>query len=66
MASEADKALGYAAYWDNQYAQGKGHEWFRSFTQLKPLLQSYVLAAEGFKAKDDPTVLHLGSGDSVR
>jgi len=67
----SDQALSHASYWDERYQQSNGssdptHEWFRSFADLDPFLQSNLFTVPGLTAPEDPLVLHLGSGDSVR
>ena len=54
------KALGHPEYWNNRYNEADGHEWFRSFNQLQPLL-----VKELPEAGSNPRIIHLGCGDSV-
>jgi hypothetical protein len=69
MGIEEDRALGTSAYWDGRYAEVEGqtslHEWFRSFDELVPFFEANLFEAAQRRAKDDPFILHLGSGDSV-
>lgn len=70
---ENDAALSHAEYWDERYSQAQPdgdsdtpmHEWFRSFGDLEEFFQKYLLQFPGRKPDDDPSILHLGSGDSV-
>jgi hypothetical protein len=69
--SSHDQALSHAWYWDERYKQSDGssdptHEWFRSFADLEPFFGSNLFTAPGLTGPEDPLVLHLGSGDSVR
>jgi hypothetical protein len=71
MPGSNDAALSHASYWDERYLQADGgseptHEWFRSFSDLAPFFESHLFSAPGLTPTDDPLVLHLGSGDSVR
>ena len=73
MAGSDDSVLSHAEYWDGRYkssadvdAHGQAHEWFRSFASLEPFLREHLFDAPGLAARDEPAVLHLGSGDSVR
>ena len=66
-----DQVLSHASFWDERYSQSDGgsaptHEWFRSFSDLEPFFQSNLFGVPGLTPPDDPLVLHLGSGDSVR
>lgn len=54
------KALGHPEYWNNRYNEADGHEWFRSFKELQPLL-----VKELPEAGSNPKIIHLGCGDSV-
>ncbi|KAH7233074.1 S-adenosyl-L-methionine-dependent methyltransferase [Fusarium tricinctum] len=69
MTIEEDQQLGYSEYWDSRYVTSKSdeptHEWFRSFEHLLPFLSKNLLEQPGRTAKDEPKILHLGSGDSV-
>lgn len=70
MASPTDEAeaLAQPEYWNDRYSKSEGsnptHEWFRSYRDLQPFFARHLF--ENFKAQDDPKILHLGSGDSVR
>lgn len=65
-----DANLGHSWYWDDHYSKTDGekptHEWFRSFADLEPFLQKFLLDSPGRRPDDNPLILHLGSGDSVR
>lgn len=67
MGAEEDQALARPEYWDGHYSKSEGeapvHEWFRSFGDLQPFLQTHLF--EIVKPEAKPLVLHLGSGDSV-
>ncbi|KXX78260.1 Endothelin-converting enzyme 2 [Madurella mycetomatis] len=69
MAASNDQALSHALYWDERYSQSDGstptHEWYLSFPDLEPFFERNIFASPGLTAKDDPIVLHLGSGDSI-
>ncbi|GAB1313469.1 hypothetical protein MFIFM68171_03679 [Madurella fahalii] len=69
MAALNDQALSHASYWNERYSQSDGstptHEWFRSFPDLEPFFERNFFASPGLTAKDNPVVLHLGSGDST-
>lgn len=69
MAASNDQALGHALYWDEHYSQSDGstptHEWYVQFSDLEPFFERNIFASPGLTAKDNPMVLHLGSGDSV-
>lgn len=65
--------LQHADFWDNRYAaeraeakekEGKeelgSFEWFGSFEGLRPFFDQYLPKADG-----NPSVLHLGCGNSV-
>lgn len=68
-AAEEDRALVYSGYWDDHYSKSEGeeptHEWFRSFVDLQPFLQTHLFESQGLKPQDNPLILHIGSGDSV-
>jgi hypothetical protein len=70
MKPEDDQALSNPEFWDERYSKSDGtaptHEWFRSFADLEPFLQKNVFSVSGMKPEDNPAILHLGSGDSVR
>lgn len=57
-------------FWDNRYVAADTasnqptHEWFRGFKSLRPWLSKHLLEAKS--TESNPTILHLGSGDSVR
>jgi hypothetical protein len=66
-----DQVLSHASFWDERYSQLDGssaptHEWFRAFSDLEPFFKSNLFTVPGLTPPDDPLVLHLGSGDSVR
>lgn len=69
MTKEEDQALARPDYWDGRYAQGDGeaptHEWFRSFQELESFFRPNLFDIAGFTPRDNPLILHLGSGDSV-
>jgi hypothetical protein len=62
---EEDRALASPEYWDGRYAENDGHEWFRTFADLRPFFERNLFAANGFLPQDDPYIVHFGSGDSV-
>jgi hypothetical protein len=68
-ASEEAQAFGRSDFWDERYAKADGdkptHEWLRGFDALEPFFDKYLFKARGVKGKEE-TILHLGSGDSVR
>lgn len=66
MTVKEDQALGRADYWDGRYADGRGHEWFRTFKDLEPFFYENLVGAKQSTPQADPLILHLGSGDSVR
>lgn len=70
MTIKEDQQLSNSEYWDSRYVNSNGddptHEWFRSFEHLQPFLGKNLLEQPGRTAQDNPKVLHLGSGDSVR
>lgn len=60
-----------AEYWDEYYTKsGHGeeplHEWLRSFAQLEEFLRPALFDIPSLSGQDNPLILHLGSGDSVR
>lgn len=61
------KRLAHHDYWDERYAEvgpdEQVHEWFRSFNDLRPFLDTYLFQIRG--PETAPRILHLGSGDSV-
>ena len=63
---EAD-ALARAQYWDERYGKSHGegptHEWFRSYKDLQPFLETHLF--KPFEPSQNPKILHLGAGDSV-
>lgn len=65
-----EQQLVHAEYWDGHYATSSSdnptHEWYRSYTDLEPFFQKNLIGAPGFTSHDNPRILHLGSGDSVR
>jgi len=67
--AEKEQALLHSEYWDCYYSKSEKdapvHEWFRSFVDLQPFLQTQLFEAGGLKPEDNPLILHLGSGDSV-
>lgn len=68
--AENDEALSHPEYWDERYSKSDGetptHEWFRSFSDLGEFFQKVLFQSPGRKPEDNPLILHLGSGDSVR
>ena len=69
MATKDDRVLSGSEYWDNRYSSSNDaqtHEWFRSFVDLEPFLQEQLFGISGLTVDNDPVVLHLGSGESVR
>ena len=52
--------LGFSEYWDRIYDGAEGHEWFKTFSQLKTFLEKELPSASL-----GPDILHLGCGDSV-
>ncbi|OTA01900.1 hypothetical protein A9Z42_0022440 [Trichoderma parareesei] len=66
MASKkGDEALATPEYWDDYYIKPDGdHEWFRTYKQLKPFLAQHLFNREGLQPKDNPLILHPGSGES--
>ena len=69
--SRADKdaqALAHAEFWDERYTKSDGsgptHEWFRSYSDLEPFLESHLFKT--YPPARNPRILHLGAGDSVR
>lgn len=64
------RELATREYWDKYYAAAKksnekGHEWFRTYEQLKPFFAHNLFNREGLQVKDNPMILHPGSGESV-
>lgn len=72
MTAEEDQALSHADYWDGRYSESKSeaqpqlHEWFRGFNELQPFFQKNLFETPNVRPEDNPLILHLGSGDSVR
>lgn len=64
---EEGKALATPEFWDSRYDKADGenptHEWFRSFSALKPFFEAHLFM--GKPAEGNPRIIHLGSGDSV-
>ncbi|EGR46995.1 uncharacterized protein TRIREDRAFT_65214 [Trichoderma reesei QM6a] len=63
------RELATREYWDKYYAAAKksnekGHEWFRTYEQLKPFFARNLFNREGLQVKDNPMILHPGSGES--
>lgn len=62
--------LSTAGFWDGRYGAADAsndqptHEWFRGYESLRPWLSKNLIEAK--PAEANPTILHLGSGDSVR
>ena len=58
-----------ADFWDAKYVVGDGieptHEWFGA-TSVQKLFERNLFSTPPFRPEDDPLILHLGSGDSVR
>ncbi|KAF5962280.1 endothelin-converting enzyme 2 [Fusarium bulbicola] len=69
MTIAEDQQLAFSEYWDGRYATSNNndsaHEWYRSFSQVLQFLQKNLFEQAGRTAHDNPTILHLGSGDSV-
>ena len=61
MDDERLKELSSAAYWNKRYDGSSSHEWFRTFSQLFPYLEKELP-----DVTSNPSILHLGCGDSVR
>ena len=57
--------LAHPGYWNARYSQdnddAKVYDWLRRFDTIKPFLIKHLPAPE-----DEPKVLHLGNGNSVR
>lgn len=66
MTLDEDRALTRPDYWDDRYAKGEGHEWFRTFEDLEAFFRTNLLENKQVAPRADPLLLHLGSGDSVR
>lgn len=66
MTVDEDRALSRADYWDGRYADGHGHEWFRTFKDLESFFSINLVGTKEFTPEANPFILHLGSGDSVR
>jgi hypothetical protein len=70
MPDEEDRALATCEYWDGRYGEVEDekilHEWFRPFDALMPLFDTHLFNVTGRRAEENPFILHLGSGDSVR
>lgn len=70
MAHGEEKELAHAEYWDGHYSQANGEEsvceWYRSYSDLEPFFQKNFFGKPGWRPEDNPSILHLGSGDSVR
>ncbi|KAL6855648.1 S-adenosyl-L-methionine-dependent methyltransferase [Trichoderma novae-zelandiae] len=65
MPAHRDKELSTESYWNQHYTgPEKDHEWFRSYNDLVPFFNDHFFNQEGLQAKDNPRVLHLGSGRS--
>ncbi|KXS98176.1 hypothetical protein AC578_6401 [Pseudocercospora eumusae] len=66
-ADEEGKALATPEFWNTRYKNSNGstptHEWFRSFSALKPFFETHLLTPT--PATTNPRILHLGSGDST-
>lgn len=56
-----------ADYWDGRYVEtapdAQLHEWYRSYDQLDHFFTEAIFTSKPPETK--PTILHLGSGDSV-
>lgn len=67
MSEEEISALKNPEYWDERYSKAEGdeptHEWFRSYSDLEPFFTKHLF--EKYSPAKDPTILHLGAGDSV-
>lgn len=70
MTVEEDQALSRAEYWDGRYQDSRDeaqvHEWFRGFSDLQPFFEKNLFTVQPLRPEDNPFILHLGSGDSVR
>lgn len=53
--------LSTADYWNSRYSTNNGHEWFKTFSTLKPFFDKHLLSSH----PKDARVVHLGSGDST-
>ncbi|PNS14796.1 Queuine tRNA-ribosyltransferase-like protein [Sphaceloma murrayae] len=64
---EEQEALATPEYWNGRYSQADGekptHEWFKTYDALKPFLTRHLF--EPRRPEDNPSILHLGSGDST-
>ncbi|KAK0287550.1 hypothetical protein LTR91_003004 [Friedmanniomyces endolithicus] len=60
------EALATPEYWDERYSRSDGehptHEWFKTYDQLHPFLTNLLFNVR--RPQDQPTILHLGAGDS--
>jgi EEF1A lysine methyltransferase 4 len=67
--NDHDQALSHASFWDERYLQSDGitptQEWYRSFSDLEAFFERNLFTSPGHGPKDDPLLMHLGSGDSV-
>ena len=69
MASNSDKELSQASYWNSRYTQSQAasseesYEWFRTFAKLRPFLTKHDPPPDLESA--GPRILHLGSGAST-
>lgn len=67
MADSEIKRLVLAEYWNERYAtvdpDQQLHEWFRTFIELEPFFTRHLFQTR--PPETEPTILHLGSGDSV-
>ncbi len=68
--AENDETQSHPEYWDERYSKAVGesptHELFRSYSDLEEFFQKLLLESSGRRPVDNPLIVHLGSGDSVR
>lgn len=64
MAGDRGKEFSTSQYWDDRYGKddedAKQYEWLRKFESLRPFLSKHLPPSD-----DNPTILHLGNGNSV-
>lgn len=62
--SKSLEELAHPEYWDKRYsaddADAQHYDWLRRFESLKPFLLTHLPSPE-----TNPTILHLGNGNSV-
>lgn len=69
--ADHDAALSSAGYWDKYYLPGGEGEaptpaWFRSFEEIQEFVRRNLIQAQGRTPADNPWIVHIGSGNSVR